>query len=330
MTATRSDDMAHDAEVMRDEEVGQAELVLQILEQIDDLRLHGDVERRDRLVGDDQLGLHRQCTGDADALALPAGELVRETVVVLGAASRRGRAAPAPGASARRPCARPCSSSGSPTIWPTRLRGLSEANGSWKIICISRRSGRRSRRDRPTSSPPSNSHRAGRRLVSCRIARHSVDLPQPDSPTSPSVSPSLEREADAVDGAHPVRPRGRRRSPLDREVLDEVGHLQQRIAASHYTLAPSRGAAAVVAASRAASSQQRSRCPLAGARSRAAEARRSASKHMCAARREAAARRQGRAATAALPGSAPAARSAVGRAGRANRAGPRCRGVAGA
>ena len=30
---------------------------------------------------------------------------------------------------------------GSPTIWPTRLRGLSDAYGSWKIICISRRNG---------------------------------------------------------------------------------------------------------------------------------------------------------------------------------------------
>ena len=28
-----------------------------------------------------------------------------------------------------------------PMICPTRLRGLSEANGSWKTICISRRSG---------------------------------------------------------------------------------------------------------------------------------------------------------------------------------------------
>ena len=29
-----------------------------------------------------------------------------------------------------------------------------------------------------------------------------TDLPQPDSPTMPSVAPRLDREADAVDRAH--------------------------------------------------------------------------------------------------------------------------------
>ena len=39
---------------MGDEQVGQAELALQILQQVDDLRLHRDVERGDRLVADDE------------------------------------------------------------------------------------------------------------------------------------------------------------------------------------------------------------------------------------------------------------------------------------
>ena len=69
---------------MGDEQVGQPELVLKFLEQVDDLRLHRDVQRRHRLVGDDQFGLQGQRPGDADPLALPAGELVREPVVVLG------------------------------------------------------------------------------------------------------------------------------------------------------------------------------------------------------------------------------------------------------
>ena len=34
------------------------------------------------------------------------------------------------------------------------------------------------------------------------MQRPSVDLPQPDSPTSPSVSPGPHLEADAVDGVH--------------------------------------------------------------------------------------------------------------------------------
>ena len=83
MTSTRSEMWLHDVQVVRDEDVGQAEVALQVLEQVQDLRLHGDVERRDRLVADDQLRVDRERAGDADALALAAGELVREAVVVL-------------------------------------------------------------------------------------------------------------------------------------------------------------------------------------------------------------------------------------------------------
>ena len=36
--------------------------------------------------------------------------------------------------------------------------------------------------------------------------RATVDLPQPDSPTSPSVSPVADREADAVDRMHGADP----------------------------------------------------------------------------------------------------------------------------
>ncbi len=64
-------------EIMADEQQRKAELALQILQQIDDLRLDGDVERRDRLVADDQFGFGGQCASDADALALAAGKFVR-------------------------------------------------------------------------------------------------------------------------------------------------------------------------------------------------------------------------------------------------------------
>ena len=50
------------------------------LQQTDDLGLDADVERRHRLVEHDQLGLQCQRAGDADALALAAGELVRVPV----------------------------------------------------------------------------------------------------------------------------------------------------------------------------------------------------------------------------------------------------------
>ena len=47
---TRSRDEAHDVEIVRDEHVGEAELVLQVDQQIEHLRLDRFVERRDRLV----------------------------------------------------------------------------------------------------------------------------------------------------------------------------------------------------------------------------------------------------------------------------------------
>ena len=55
-------------------------LALQLLDQVDDLRLDRHVERRDRLVGDDEVRIGGQRARDADALLLPAGELVRIAV----------------------------------------------------------------------------------------------------------------------------------------------------------------------------------------------------------------------------------------------------------
>lgn len=62
---------------MADEEIGHAEAPLQVLQQVDDLGRDRDVERRDRLVADEQLRAEDQRPGNHDALALPAGELMR-------------------------------------------------------------------------------------------------------------------------------------------------------------------------------------------------------------------------------------------------------------
>ena len=61
---------------MGDEQVRQAQVSPQVEQQVQDLRLDGDVERRDRFVADDELGTQRQCTRDPDALTLTAAELV--------------------------------------------------------------------------------------------------------------------------------------------------------------------------------------------------------------------------------------------------------------
>ena len=65
-------DVADDGQVVGDEEVGQPELALEPLEQVDDLRLDRDVERADGLVGHDQVRVEGERPRHADALPLAA------------------------------------------------------------------------------------------------------------------------------------------------------------------------------------------------------------------------------------------------------------------
>ena len=83
-----------DAEVVSDEEVGDAELRLQVPQQVQDLRLHRDVEGGGGLVADDQARFDRERARDGQALALAAGKLVRVT---------RQRVLPQPDAIHQRP-----------------------------------------------------------------------------------------------------------------------------------------------------------------------------------------------------------------------------------
>ena len=63
-------DMLHHTKVVGNEEVGQPKLILKLFQQIDDLSLDRDIERRDRLIADHKLGFDRECTGDTNTLAL--------------------------------------------------------------------------------------------------------------------------------------------------------------------------------------------------------------------------------------------------------------------
>ena len=67
-----------DGHVVADEQVGQLQALLQVEQQVADLRLDGDIERRNRLIRDDYLGIEHQRPRNRDALPLPAGEFVRE------------------------------------------------------------------------------------------------------------------------------------------------------------------------------------------------------------------------------------------------------------
>ncbi len=63
---------------MRDQQNGEPEITLEVGEQPQDLRLHGDVERGGRFIRNQQFGIAHQRHRDHDALAQAAGELVRK------------------------------------------------------------------------------------------------------------------------------------------------------------------------------------------------------------------------------------------------------------
>ena len=110
------------------------------------------------------------------------------------------------------------------------MRGLSDEYGSWKIICISRRSGFNAPVRRCVMSSPS------KRIVplvgssSRMIRRAVVVLPQPVSPTMPERLAAQHVEGDAVDGVHRADLALEDDPAREREVLDEVADLDQRLA----------------------------------------------------------------------------------------------------
>src|SRR6266566_1024862 len=124
---------------MGNEDIGEAELLLQFRKQIDDLRLDRHIERRYRLVADNELRRHRKRARNPDPLTLTAGELVRVPPHMIGMSRHRARSA---------------ALSSAVTFVP--LNHTSPEVGSMRR----------------------------------RMQRPVVDLPQPDSPTSPKVSPA--------------------------------------------------------------------------------------------------------------------------------------------
>ena len=75
-------DVIDDRQIVRDEQVGEPEAALQVDHQVQDLRLHRDVERRRGFVAHQELRLAGERAGDRDALPLAAREFVREFAAV--------------------------------------------------------------------------------------------------------------------------------------------------------------------------------------------------------------------------------------------------------
>ena len=81
---------------MRDQQQGEPQPLAQPGEQGEDLAAHRHVERGDRLVGHQQLGLRRQRPRDAHPLPLAARQLVREAPAQLGSQPHHRQQLPGP------------------------------------------------------------------------------------------------------------------------------------------------------------------------------------------------------------------------------------------
>ena len=213
-------------------EVGQAEVGLQVLQQVDHLRLHRDVQRGHRLVGDDQVRVHGQRPGDADPLPLPAGELVRVLAQRACSAARPRTAARAAGRSSRHPwSSRPCACIPSTRIDCTDCRGSSEDSGSWNTICIRRRACRSGSAFSVGDVLPVEDHRAGRRLHQPQDAAAESGLAATGFADQPVGLAAPDGQRDAVDRVDVADRLVDQHAPLDREMHLEVVDLQQHVRA---------------------------------------------------------------------------------------------------
>ena len=224
-------DVPHHGEVVRYEHIGQAETLLQILHQVDHLRLDRNVQRGDRLVRDDQPRPHGQRAGDGDALPLAAGELEWE-------AAQMDRVEPdeaqqfdhavAPGGM-RKSWFMHIERFGDDILDPVARaeRGIGILEHDLQCAAALAQGARRSawsgRCRRNERSPEVGSVRR-------RIMRPVVDLPQPDSPTRARVSPRGDIERNAIDGLDLTRGTGIEDAAGNGKMLCQFANRQQRFA----------------------------------------------------------------------------------------------------
>ena len=192
--------MADDGEIVRDQDVREPETLLQVAEEVHDLRLGRHVERAHRFVEDEELGLEGERAGDGDALELTTGELAREPVEVLRGEADEMHQLLGPRRAARTRSGRGASRIGSRTLVRSDALGSNAECGSWNTIWISRRTSRSARPVVFVMSRPSKKIRPDVTSSRRSTSRPTVDLPDPDSPTSPTVVAGCDREVDAVDG----------------------------------------------------------------------------------------------------------------------------------
>ena len=207
LAAVHDDDVvaqvAHEAQVVADEQVRDAEALLELEEQVDDLRADRHVERRQRLVEDDDLGVLGDGSGDGDALALAARQLVR---VALGHPRAEAdqleqllgprRAGPSWSPARSIACC-------SVIACQIRSRGSSELYGFWNTAATAWRYLRRSSPDRPRQRPALEHHVARRRRLEHEQLAGQRRL------AAPGLADDAERAAAPDDARRRRRGRGR-------------------------------------------------------------------------------------------------------------------------
>ena len=77
-------DMLDDGKIVRNEQIGDPQLRLQICEQVDNLRLNTDIQRADRFIAYDERGFRREGARDPNPLSLAPAEFVRKPPQKLG------------------------------------------------------------------------------------------------------------------------------------------------------------------------------------------------------------------------------------------------------
>ena len=132
-------DVLDDTHVVSDEDVRQPELALELLQQVQDLGLDRHVQGRHGLVTDDEVGLEDQRPGDADALALAAGEFVRIASSVIRTGGRPGPSSWRPSRDARLQCRDHGCAGPRRCCRRSAFAGRGSRTGPGRSICIRRR-----------------------------------------------------------------------------------------------------------------------------------------------------------------------------------------------
>ena len=182
----------------------------EILQQVQHHRLHGNVERRGRLVEDDELWMQRDRARDADAGLLAAGQLMRETVEQID--RQADQAGEFLAAGAQRVAALDVAELHD-RIGDGARRGEARIEAVGRILehhldaLAQRRAAQRPAAVMPPISSPSNMMRpevwSSSRITIIEV----VDLPQPDLADQADALAVADGEADAVDGAEDFRAR---------------------------------------------------------------------------------------------------------------------------